>query len=653
MVREMRALKTPVLMGAGALLALLLLQVLLTPEHWGREAATNGLWYYVLPLMGLMIGCLLIARERTQREIEFSHSWPVSRRQIWAAKLIVGLLATAVIFAVVMSVALALPGSWLLRYMLSPREMTAPAVVLELLAPTVLLFGLGLLMSTVCPTPFNSIGASMLTVLLLAGGVWFTYTGFVADRWGPALGFWPPDIGASASVFVALAVMLGIAGAVASYLGFTRTLPLQFIRRLWLTLGVGLGLTVVVAALLPLELWLFGEPNAEDISSIGWGQTSPDGRWIAFNDEAAQAYYGEDGGRHISGTQRYRAWIIRTDGSGLECIGRWPAAFVGSWQHQRWLPLHWRGSDREAGKEFRWVWDAERMRLRKLPTPLGNWQVNASQTLQTSRGGRYLLLYPHIISLDDEFVLTRAQFPDDAEFAGWASDDSRIYFVSSHKPDGNFGPKALWAMSLPGGGIERVQVSPSATVTSCSVSPDGRWVAWSKSSPEDQRYLIVQSYPDGETTARFEGAALPRPPWGWSPDGRFLWARAYWKWTVISLGEELSARQVGPDWSETLTARDLHWSVDGSRCIFACGRASAEGWQHAAFVANADGSGMRKIAGSPSRAPFLSWGLAGWSDDDRVVLREDLRLLVAIDPDTLAREIIFEAPNGGYARDEQ
>ena len=79
--------------------------------------------------------------------------------------------------------------------------------------------------------------------------------------------------------------------------------------------------------------------------------------------------------------------------------------------------------------------------------------MDSSQTLQTSPGGRYLLLYPHIISLDDEFVLTgaNARLPDNANFAGWAPNDSRIYFVSSHKPDGNFGPKALWAMSLPGG----------------------------------------------------------------------------------------------------------------------------------------------------------------------------------------------------------
>jgi len=653
-VREMRALKTPVLMGTGALLALLLLEALLTPADWGREAATNSLWYYVLPLMGLMIGCLLFARERTQREIEFSHSWPVTRRQMWVAKLVAGLLATGVIYVVVMSVALALPGSSLLRHMLVPGEMTVPAVVLELLAPTILLFGIGMLMSTVCPNPFNAKGATMLTVLLLAVGVWFAYTGFVAERWGPAIGFWPPDIGASAGGFVALAVMMGIAGVVGSYFGFTRTLPLQFTRRIWLALSVGVALTVVATVLLPLGLWLFGEPNAEDIVGIVWGQTSPDGRWVVFKDLVTRNEYGEGGGTHYIGpAQRYRGWIIRTDGSGLECIGRWPVAYVGSWSHQRWLPLGWGRNDMFQTGSLTWVWDAERMRLRKLPTPPGLWRVDWSQALHTSPGGRYLLIHPFIVSLGDEFALANAQLPRFAEFAGWAPDDSRIYFVSTRKQDGDFGPKALWAMSLPAGGLERIQVSPSATVTSCGVSPDGRWVAWSRSHPVDERYLVVQSLADDGPTARFEGVGVWSGTFRWSPDGRFLWARSGGQWTVISLDEELSTRQVGPAWSESLNGRDLRWSVAGDRCVFSCGRGQDQERRRAVFVANADGSDMRKIADAPPGPSFWLWGMVGWSDDDRVIVREEYRHFVAIDPDTLQRETIFEAPNGGYTRDEQ
>ena len=143
MIREMRALKLSALVATGGLLALLLLEGLLadSPRH---DLAVNGLWYYALPLMSLAIGCRLIARERSQREIEFSHSWPVTRPQMWAAKLIAGLLVTGAVYVVVMGVALALPGSWLLRHILSPGEMTAPAVVLEHLAPMVVLFGIGL-----------------------------------------------------------------------------------------------------------------------------------------------------------------------------------------------------------------------------------------------------------------------------------------------------------------------------------------------------------------------------------------------------------------------------------------------------------------------------------------------------------------------------
>jgi len=652
-VRELRALKTSAIVGTVGLLALMVLEALLTHKTSSQPTIANGPWYYALPLVSFMIGCRLIARERTQREIEFSHSWPVTRRQVWVAKVLAGMGVVCAIYVVVIGVGLIVAGSWLVNYMLSPDIALVSAVVLDQIAPTILLFGIGLLMSTFCPSPFNAMGTSFLALLLVGVGVWFTYTGFVAERWGPVIGFWPPDIGASAGGLVALAIMLGIGGVVASYFGFTRTLPLQFTRRTRVTLGLGVTLTVMAGALLPLGLWAFGEPEVEDIASIEWGQTSPDGRWIAFDDRTPQAQYDKDGSHYTSGTQRYRSWLIRADGGGLRCIGRWPMGFTGIWSHQRWLPLHWRGSERELTRDSVWMWDAERMQMRRLPRPPRSGMDDSSPAARTSPGGRYVLVHPHIISLGDEFVLADARLPDDAEFAGWAPDDSHIYFVSSRKQDGDFGPKTLWSMSLPGGGLELLQVSPDTTASYCSVSPDGRWVAWSRSHPVDERHLVVQSYPGGETTARFEGAAVPRPPWGWSPDGRFLWTRAGGQWTVISLDEELSARQVGPDWSETMTARDLHWSVAGNRCVFACMRGQDEERHRAAFVANADGSDMRKIADVSPSALYWSWLLVGWSDDDRVIVREEYRRFVAIDPDTLQREVIFEAPNAGYTRDEQ
>jgi len=40
--------------------------------------------------------------------------------------------------------------------------------------------------------------------------------------------------------------------------------------------------------------------------------------------------------------------------------------------------------------------------------------------------------------------------------------------------------------------------------------------------------------------------------------------------------------------------------------------------------------------------------VAGWTHDGRILVVEDNARLVAIDPDSGAREVIFEAPNAGY-----
>jgi hypothetical protein len=103
--RELRAVRNPALVLLGALIAVLALDAPI------GDAAPNGYWYGLLPLVGFAMGCWVIARERGARELEFSNAWPVSRRQVWWAKLIVGLTGVILVYAIVLGAALALPGT--------------------------------------------------------------------------------------------------------------------------------------------------------------------------------------------------------------------------------------------------------------------------------------------------------------------------------------------------------------------------------------------------------------------------------------------------------------------------------------------------------------------------------------------------------------
>ncbi len=625
-VRELRALKVPALVVLGVL------AVALVADAPGGGAAPNGLWYPLLSLVGLATGCWVIARERSARETEFSHAWPASRRQMWWAKLLVGLLAIALIYAIVVGIAVALPGSRVASWLLAPGLSDIPRVLLDHLAPTVALFGLGLLMSTVRPSPFDAMGASMLAALLLLVGLWFAFCEFIPQRWGPQIGLWPLYVQASADAYVAFAVMLFVACAIASYIGFARTLPLQFGRRTWLTLGAGLALTIAVVIALPVGLWLFGEPGIEDIGGIMWAQTSPDGRWIAFDEVTPPPRYEEDGSRVQQWSERHRLWIVRGDGGGLRCVARGPVRIFADWESDRWLPFAWGPSWSQSFMadqgRWLWTWDMERMQTRKLPHPPDD--ADEIGALTVSPDGRYLL-GAKFISLGDPMAKTDAQLPAGTSLAGWG--EACAYFVKAG---------ALWAMDLPGGGNLRQVARAPGEAWHASVSPDERWIAWRLWTQERSR-LVVERIGGG---ARREFEGLSGTGWvsQWSPDGRFLWAtdRETRAPVVIALNDPLTPRLLDIPEGMLLSSL-LTWSPDGARCALTV-QEDSEGNQRrrAVLVAKADGSDLRQVAASPGRVSYGMWQIAGWLADGRVVILEEHTRFVATDPDTREREVVFE-----------
>lgn len=628
-VRELRALKLPALILAApmALLWIALMRTVLS-AHVDEALTGERLflllvgWGVLLPMAAMGLGARLIARERAQREVEFSASWPVSRAQVWAAKLAVGLAGLAVLIAMAwLFVAAATPlvtsvedaGALTLGGPLGPHALVFTAVV-------VALFGLGLLMSTIRPSPFDALGSGLLAALVLLIGVGIVSTEIIAQRWGPQTGLWPMDVTGSAGAYLAFAIMLLVACAVASFLGCTRTLPLQFARRTWLTLGAGVALTLVMIALLPIGLWRFGAPTAADIRAITWAQTSPDGEWVWFADGVGTSPI----------PARSRLWIVRTDGTGLRCIARSPVQGWGTWDAQRWLPIIWGPRPEQTPdpdvREWVWVWDMERMAARSVPTLPGS---RGRAGLRVSPDGRYLHA-DALFALGDDIHLTEAQPPARADFAGWG--DGRAYFEDD---------RALWALALPGGGLTRIADAPGAGRWSARVSPDGRWIAWLESKGNEWPELVLTDM-RGEVRGRFSDLRLAEGQ-PWSPDGRFLWMYDSLRFLVISLGEEAATSEVPVPEGWAAFGDEIRWSLDGRRCALAYGTNMGRGMRAGWFVADADGSGLRKFGGPPGDEPLWSWVVAGWTADEWVVVAEGRRRVVAIDPDTGEREVIVES----------
>ncbi|MGD9497451.1 MAG: ABC transporter permease subunit [Armatimonadota bacterium] len=173
--RELRALRHAALV-VGTLVVVLAVAFAgtLLGESPDKEATGKRLyllfagWTVLVPAIALSLGCRAFARERARREVEFSASWPVSRGQVWLAKTAVGLGAL---------VALAGAG-WLCVWAAAPLlagleaaevvTLGAPFILHAVLisAGAVALFALGLLMSTIRPSPFDALGSSLLAALL-------------------------------------------------------------------------------------------------------------------------------------------------------------------------------------------------------------------------------------------------------------------------------------------------------------------------------------------------------------------------------------------------------------------------------------------------------------------------------------------------------
>lgn len=627
--REMRVLRRPALIGfavAAALGLLITWRAVLSAQDVAVMLFVA--WAVLTPIVALLLGCNAIAQESARGEVQFGRSLPVSAPMIWWAKL----LAT---FATLVAFAVALALAYLLLFMPAPADGATGTlgILLDLtplpVAIALSLLGIGLLLSTVAHSPFNAL-VSALIALILAGVFGYFFFVHILQRWGPHIGFWPIDPMAGIDGYIPASVVLLIALLAASYIGFTRTRPLQTGRRFLVTLAWGVALTVLAMVLLPVGQWAFGEPTVTDIPAIVWAQTNPDGSKVAFTDDVREGGW----------SRASRLWVMRSDGSDLNLVSRRPVRPRWSqWEHPRWLPFRWGDY---WGHEWLWVWDAELNRTRKVRHLALDHPGDTS--LSVSPDGRQVI-GGAILSLEDPAV-EPIPLPERARFVAWGQE--RAYVTVSN------GGLQMWSVALRDGSTEPIATAPpDGPAESVYVSPDERWIVWSDhyATPEAPNLIVTDMRGRVVASLIEEHPMRPDP---WSLDGRYLWVGHQHRREarVLNAAEEFALRPVAIPEGWWISGNDVQWSPDGRRCAFSAIDAQTGPSRMRVYSAHADGTDVTLVAeyAASQSVPRNRPVPFGWDDKGRVLVREGRRRIVALDPDSGAREVVFDVKQGNPVR---
>lgn len=582
-------------------------------------------WWLLSPFLAALWGAHALARERSHGTLEWFGALPVSRRRAWAVKLGVSLALLAV-FCAVMFELNRLMGYWW------PAPKHANPNLFEpfwfVLVPPFLFFCVGFAISGTRRQTFESVLVTVLAVLLLTGA-WALLAADVLPRfWGPQLGIIYNVLHLSTLAW--LSGTLGAAFLVASAVGWMGVPLLSSGRRYRRTAGWAAGLAVLGTMGFVVGVRYLGQPQPGDMRHLGHARTSPDGEWIAFDDQRR----GDLSMEHDAGL-----WVMRPDGTDLRCLARGPVQdWVWETDSQRVL-FTWGNvfTPDEILPELRlWLWDAQvaNGRLRRLAEAEAD--VRVGQDL--SSRGEHARFGPHFLRLGSRPGLVAAQLPESARFRGWGPNNSGFFFSTEEG-------RRLGFAAFPDGAVLSLETAPPET-DFAEVSPDGEWMVYVTyptslgSRPEQQSARLARR---GQTVVM----RIPSIPWlpdAWSPDGRYLWLHKT-RGTILVV--DLSGPQIVREipilrGDNGYDRSSLFWSADGRRVAFSTQAGREPAFAVSVWTAQEDGTELKQVAQVVSG--YYGVKLAGWTRDGRLIMVRDQTQIVAVDPDTGQQTALLTLP---------
>lgn len=603
-VRELRRLRVPVLMALGLLAATVVgwtgYRRLIDPDVHGSAMI---FWFLLLPLLALGLGAHMFASERAHREVPFARSWPVSARQVGAAKALVALGLLAGIYGLVVY-ATAWVDPDVLRINAEAVEKGTAGVSPMVLhaAVCLLLLAAGMAASSVTATPLGALIMGVVSLGVVLAGMWAILEGIVGPLWGPLLGLHWATVRLTLVPTTVIALALSAVFLGASAAATVRHPPLEHGARMRTGAGWLGGLALAVIPPLLVAALVFGEGDRTDVT----------GAYIADAQDGAVLVW--DPYIYAWSAEVWRLWWLPADGGEVRCLARWP-----SWPVDTAGPGEVVAWGARAGNENAVLWYADMSGgLRRLPV-----RSRAERAL-ASPSGRLLCVPPYVLRIGKQIEpldlrLPRIDRGPDREPGAirplrFAPDESEVYWTSADIGEED----ALWVTDLRSGETRLVSGPPGgAENASPRVSPDARWVAWYASrdvgGEPPMNWAVIEEL-GGDARRAIQDAI----PWTWSPDGQYIALSDSGDVEIVEVPSletvrRIVARRVGVEgWG---IYHDV-WSPDGTRMMLI-------GWrtlrrdsalrddvdntrEYSLWVANMNGSDLRQVA-VRSRISDVHW----------------------------------------------
>lgn len=666
---ELRELRAPVL---AVLACAFLLGVIDLACNWSGERFVGLSLVYCLAasvLASFFGGANAVARETTA-EKAFLGGWPISRRDIWLAKL--GANFGAVLVACVLSYVIC-GGLLALRgYHFGATYLRITGLpVSDLVVFCLTLFAFGFSASWLATTTLGATGvaAGMLAAptvvwtLLLLGGV--------ADRWGPFLGFDYDalDLRQQAVFDVLPFLLLSAAVLVAGGKSWRRYPILDMRKRTRLTYRWFGALSILcIAAGIVTIMALMPRPVAAPAHRVK----------LAANGRRLLLLSGPESGKAAAGYDSL--WALNATGGRPDLAARGPISRIDVSPDGRHVLFAW-GSSSATRSDPLWIADLEARHLWRTPSTY--WPDDEQLPMHWSPSGRSLLLWvPEGLMVITGQTATVTPIEEErGPIIGWRADEGAVYSAQSPRP-GVFGPRGLprepsqrpvWCIDLRTG-ARTVVAHVSADLNLKSVSLDGRWIigtretqVWMKSPwAQTGDDLFPVTKPDLQLVDTANGTAHPFPGLSpckvpFSPDGRYLWclyeppqsfSNAAIEIRVLDLRtlrltHTIPAQLVVVRSPSGLRVVSVRWSVPPEVQAFAAGRGvvlltdagtpSMPGGvvrpRH--WIADADGGNFRL-------APAFEGECLGLGADGELVVWRKPAQFVRINPQTATETVIWQ-----------